>query len=203
MSLLARIQEKKKNLTNCPTTVTKLSGEKYLETLDTSGCFKETKLVERHAGYIVDLQPDFQVAQVLPYLTFGSQDVISNFDVLKSNGITHVLSLGVKPTIQFDRVAYKFFDFLDSPEESLLEILPQTNSLIESVKNVPLSKVFVHCNAGCSRAPSVVIGYLMWCFHYSYKDAYQLVGDKRYIRPNDGFVKQLKRYETQISKIRE
>ena len=54
-------------------------------------------------------------------------------------------------------------------------------------------KVLVHCNAGISRSASVVIGYLISHHDLSYEEAFQLVqASKPSIRPNEGFVKQLK-----------
>jgi protein-tyrosine phosphatase len=56
--------------------------------------------------------------------------------------------------------------------------------------------VLVHCAAGVSRSASFVIAYLMRVEKMKYVDAYQSVKTKRQIiRPNSGFVKQLREYE--------
>jgi protein-tyrosine phosphatase len=52
--------------------------------------------------------------------------------------------------------------------------------------------ILVHCAAGVSRSPSLVIAYLMIENRWSYDEAYDYVRKKRcFIYPNAGFVKQL------------
>jgi hypothetical protein len=54
----------------------------------------------------------------------------------------------------------------------------------------------VHCMAGVSRSASVVIGYLMWRDSLSFDQSLQAVKAVRpFIKPNQGFVKQLAEYE--------
>jgi len=194
MSFLHNLQEKKRSLTKTQTTVTTISGEKFIESRDLDGETHLTKIDEYHAGYIVDLKPDLQIVEVLPYLAFGSQDVAASLEILKNSSITHILSLGVRPAVHFEDFSYKFIDLLDTPEGELLSVLPTIVDLIEHVKERD-KKVFVHCNAGCSRAPSVVIGYLIYCKKIGYDEALKIIGSSRYIKPNDGFVKQLKSWQ--------
>lgn len=53
--------------------------------------------------------------------------------------------------------------------------------------------VIVHCAAGMSRSPSLVIAYLMIENRWCYEEAYNYVKNKRpIVEPNIGFVKQLK-----------
>lgn len=57
----------------------------------------------------------------------------------------------------------------------------------------------MHCNAGVSRAPTIVIAYLMKKFNMRLKEAYDLVKSVRSsIRPNEGFMKTLKEYEREL-----
>lgn len=90
---------------------------------------------------------------------------------------------------------------LDCPEFPLLEYMDSCHRYICSVQNAG-GVVLVHCNAGVSRAPSVVIAHLMALYGHSYEQALQLVLQKRtYIRPNAGFVQQLKIYEHRLTKL--
>ncbi|KAA6387125.1 MAG: hypothetical protein EZS28_017349 [Streblomastix strix] len=60
------------------------------------------------------------------------------------------------------------------------------------------SRVFVHCEKGISRSPSIIIGYLMEKFHLTFAEAYRITFHQREeIEPNPGFIKQLflKEYE--------
>jgi protein-tyrosine phosphatase len=53
-------------------------------------------------------------------------------------------------------------------------------------------KILVHCAAGISRSPSIIIAYLMIENKWDYEKAYEFVKLKRwFIKPNNGFVKQL------------
>ena len=57
-------------------------------------------------------------------------------------------------------------------------------------------KVFVHCAAGMSRSPTVVIAYIMWKNKIFLNDAIKIVKNKRrLISPNENFMNQLKIFE--------
>ncbi len=49
-------------------------------------------------------------------------------------------------------------------------------------------KVYVHCMAGISRSPTIVIAYLMKYEKMNLDDAYNFVKSRRWIGPNTGFV---------------
>lgn len=56
--------------------------------------------------------------------------------------------------------------------------------------------VLVHCMAGVSRSPSIIIAYLMKSKKLKFREAYDYVKCHRpVICPNEGFLKQLKNYE--------
>ena len=60
-------------------------------------------------------------------------------------------------------------------------------------------RVYVHCAAGVSRSASTVLAYMMASRNISLNDAYDLVSAKRpCIKPNDGFVAQLKLFEQDL-----
>ena len=62
-------------------------------------------------------------------------------------------------------------------------------------------KVFVHCAAGMSRSPTVVIAYIMWKKKLSLNEAINFVKEKRpLISPNDNFMNQLKIFQDLLIK---
>jgi hypothetical protein len=71
---------------------------------------------------------------------------------------------------------------------------PMINIAYEYIDNAVNNKegVIVHCMAGISRSPSIVIYYLMNKYNLSYKDAHSVVSSNRnIINPNMSFSKQL------------
>jgi protein-tyrosine phosphatase len=68
----------------------------------------------------------------------------------------------------------------------------QHKDIITEFINKCKGKLLIHCGEGISRSPSILIMYLM--NKYTYSEAYQFVSSKRYIKPNIGFVKQLRAF---------
>jgi hypothetical protein len=56
-------------------------------------------------------------------------------------------------------------------------------------------KIYVHCVAGKSRSPSIILAYLMKIEGMNLTDAYAFVKEKRNILPNLGFINELIKYE--------
>ncbi|MCL4148508.1 UNVERIFIED_CONTAM: hypothetical protein GTU68_013577, partial [Idotea baltica] len=88
---------------------------------------------------------------------------------------------------------------LDTPEFPLIEILDECCEFIQA-SVVAGGRVLVHCNAGVSRSASVVIAYLMRQYCMTFDEAFRFVKHRRsFIRPNEGFVQQLKLYEQKLN----
>lgn len=61
------------------------------------------------------------------------------------------------------------------------------------------SGILVHCSAGISRSPTIVISFVMIEKRMTFKQAYQFVKEKRsVVCPNVGFQGQLKKYEDEL-----
>ena len=197
MSLLANLQSCKSRLKHCTTVVTTPSGQKYEEVVSPDGNTVSSKVIDSDSpGFVVDTKPDLNVAEIQPGLSLGSQDVVYDSALMNSYRITHVLSLGIKPLTLDVSVVHKYVDLLDVPESGLLECFEECFRFIDSALNAG-GHVYVHCNAGVSRSPAVVIAYLMKTKTLSYEQAFLQVKQKRsVINPNSGFVQQLKQYES-------
>ncbi|XP_053554517.1 dual specificity protein phosphatase 19 [Bombina bombina] len=181
------------------TRVTTLSGKKIIETWkdnhvqvvddpdqsDGSGC-----------GYIQDLSLDLQVGVVKPWLLLGSQDVAQDMEVMKKYKVSHILNVayGVENSNQTEFV-YKKISILDLPETDITSYFPECFDFIEQA-NMQGGIVLVHCNAGVSRAPAIVIGFLMCKDELHFSEAFSIVKNARpVIHPNAGFMEQLHKYE--------
>ncbi|KRK00646.1 dual specificity protein phosphatase 19 [Drosophila yakuba] len=201
MILLYELQRRMANLRPTATVVTTPTGVRYIERRNTSDCVEgiaqcSQQLDPREYGFVVDTKPDSVPACILSdFLYLGSQDAVSAANIKKYK-LTHILSLGIPtPEVEWPMpVKCKFLPCLDLPETDLMDyVLPVSMEFIEEAHRSQ-GCVLVHCNAGVSRSPSVVIGYLMKRRDMCFEDAYNLVKSWRpCIQPNAGFIQQLKR----------
>lgn len=186
MSLLEQLKNSRSKLKPSETVVTYQNGEKFVETKSLI-----RKIDEKSPGYVVDTKPDSIPAQIIENLFLGSQDCCDN-GVLDLYDITNVLSVGVEAPIKYPNITYKFVEILDLPDTNLNQYLENCISFIQTILDKG-EKVLVHCNAGVSRSASVVIAYLILKRNFSFEKAYETVKMSRScIRPNDGFMSQLK-----------
>lgn len=187
MDLRDLIAKKKSSLKSCKTVITDSLGNKY-----EVECGKVKKL-EKGVPFVMDNKPDLRVANVIPGLYLGSQDPAVCSDILKKYNIGHILSIGVEISAKFDNIRYYTCDLLDLPES---DIIPSIKKCIDIIHASHKENIFVHCNAGVSRSPTIVIAYLMIIMGLSYVEAYDKVKKERScIKPNDGFVRQLQSIE--------
>ncbi|KAF2068405.1 hypothetical protein CYY_010269 [Polysphondylium violaceum] len=110
---------------------------------------------------------------------------------MKKLNISHIVSCAgnVKNAEQY--TILKAVDLEDIPEQDILPFIDQSFEFIKSVAEKG-GVVFVHCLAGVSRSPTVVLAYLMMTQKIPLKQLYYDVLEARnIIRPNDGFMRQL------------
>lgn len=190
MSFLEALQKMKYGLRSTETLVKTSAGDVFLEKRDESG----DPVVEKLGfgpGYIVDLRPDLQVVEVIQSLLMGSQDVALDEGLVRAHNITHILSVGIQVN-EIPGVKHTFVNALDLPEFNMNPVFSECTRIIDEERKSG-GIIFVHCNAGISRSSSVIIAYLMKSERLNYLEAYELLKRKRpCVKPNDGFVKQLK-----------
>ena len=124
-------------------------------------------------------------------LYLGNYDFALNKELLKKKNIECILVCGTELECKYhNEFLYLKIDLNDYVEDSLLPYIDKCIKFIDENKH---KKIFVHCNAGVSRSPSIIIAYLMKSFNYSFKEAYNFVKNKRnIINPNEKFIKELK-----------
>lgn len=82
----------------------------------------------------------------------------------------------------------------DSPDCQIKDLFEKAHEFIERAK-INNSGVLVHCRAGISRSPTIVISYLMKIYCMTFDYAFNLVKTKRsIINPNERFLDTLKAY---------
>ncbi|KAJ8004293.1 hypothetical protein DPEC_G00157630 [Dallia pectoralis] len=153
-------------------------------------------MLESSCGFIQDTSLDLQVGIIKPFLLISSQDAAQDMGTLMAFKVSHVLNVayGVKNSFP-DVFCYKTVTILDIPESDITSYLQECSQFIDQAK-AESGVVLVHCNAGVSRAASVVIGYLMHTEGLGFDDAFALVKKARpSICPNPGFTEQLRNYK--------
>lgn len=185
MDLSSQLKSRKKALKPTKTIITNVLGEKFEMTAENF----ERKVGDGFA-FVVDEKPDLQVAKVASGLFLSSQDPVFSQQLLQENDIKSVLSLGIPPAVKFEGVSYFFVEILDVPEFQIAGVI---DKCVEVMRHHRDENILVHCNAGVSRSPAVVIAYLMIEEDLSFDEALDRVKTVRpCVRPNDGFVKQLR-----------
>ncbi|CAL1276220.1 unnamed protein product [Larinioides sclopetarius] len=179
------------------TKVTAADGQQFIETLEDEGysVFKQSVI---STGYVVDNRADITVSLIMPGLILGSQDVAAELQILEDFNVTHILNIGYAIPNHFEsKFVYKNVEILDDPTTDIKIFFEGCFDFIDDGRQEGC--VLVHCNAGVSRAPTIVLAYLMNRCKMTLKDAYSLVKSVRScIRPNDGFMKVLEEYEKEL-----
>ncbi|XP_044229099.1 dual specificity protein phosphatase 19-like isoform X2 [Thunnus albacares] len=188
----------KKSLKKQCTYVTTVTGRRLLERRSDGGDGEERveELEEGSGcGFVEDKSLDLQIGVVRPFLLLASQDAAHDIDTLQRYKVSHVLNVAYGVTNLFpDQLVYKTLQILDLPETDITSYLGECSSFIDQAREQGV--VLVHCNAGVSRASSIVIGYLMLREGLPFDDAYGQVKLARpSIRPNPGFYQQLQSYK--------
>jgi predicted protein tyrosine phosphatase len=125
-------------------------------------------------------------------LFLGSLDAAKNKELLKSCGITHLVSIldsfSYMPV--FEDLSYYRIELPDSSNADILAHVPNAlNFISQALKQ---GRVLVHCAAGVSRSASMVIAYIMVKYSYTFDVAKSFVKNKRgCIWPNPGFQRQI------------
>ncbi|CAK6976752.1 dual specificity protein phosphatase 19-like [Scomber scombrus] len=189
----------KSNLKKQSTYVTTVMGRRMLERRSDEGDGEEQveELVEGSGcGFVEDERLDLQVGVIRPFLLLASQDAAHDIDTLQRYKVSHVLNVAYGVANLFpDQLVYKTLQILDLPETDITSYFGECRAFIDEAREKD-GVVLVHCNAGVSRASSVVIGYLMLKEGLPFDDAYGQVKLARpSTRPNPGFYRQLQNYK--------
>ncbi|GIX73777.1 dual specificity protein phosphatase 19 [Caerostris darwini] len=184
------------NLKKVSTTVTAVDGQQFVETLKEGNySISRSGLT---SGYVIDNTADITVSLIMTGLILGSQDVAAELKILEDFNVTHILNAAYRIPNHFEsKFVYKNVEVLDDPNSNIRIFFEGCFEFIDDGRQEGC--VLVHCNAGVSRAPTIVLAYLMKQCNMTLKEAFNLVKSVRpCIRPNDGFMRTLEEYEKEI-----
>ncbi|CAL1283233.1 unnamed protein product [Larinioides sclopetarius] len=186
-------------LRSVETRVTHCGGQQEYEKKVSTGVFQAThEPGGRRQWFAPDYRPDLQVAVILPGLLLGAQDVAQDLGRLRKLGVTHILNVatGVANCFPAD-FTYKRLNIRDHPDMDIRRHFDECFKFIDEGRRQ--GWVYVHCNAGISRAATICIGYLMSRQKMHLQEAINKVKDARpIISPNMGFMRQLRDYNNEI-----
>lgn len=201
-SLAEELALKRGTLRHTKTQVTTPDGQSKIEEMLQDGSHTVMSIPSTWPGFVIDTKPDLRYSFILNKVIIGSQDVAQDLDILTNNKVTHILNVATGITNLFEGwFIYKTKEAFDTPMYQIIDIFDECCEYIHSAV-ISGGCVLVHCNAGVSRSVSIVIAYLMKHYGMSFDEAFNFVKSKRsFIRPNVGFVEQLKTYEAKLGML--
>uniref|UniRef100_A0A8C2X6S9 Protein-tyrosine-phosphatase n=1 Tax=Cyclopterus lumpus TaxID=8103 RepID=A0A8C2X6S9_CYCLU len=143
-----------------------------------------------------DLTRTVMISQVGPGLFLSGLESALNLSVLSCRNITLIVNAsGLEDVVypQLDGLRVLHVPVQDQPHAPLRHYFDPVG---ERIHQNQTGRTLVHCSAGRSRSPTLVIAYLMRFEGLSLRRAHEVVLDQRpFIRPNAGFWRQLMDYE--------
>ncbi|XP_041659777.1 dual specificity protein phosphatase 18 [Cheilinus undulatus] len=137
------------------------------------------------------------VSQITPTLFLGGADAPLNASLMSQKGITLI----VNATITHVSPAYPGVECLRVPVSDLpsARLGDHFDRVAERIHGNHCGGTLVHCAAGMSRSPALVMAYLMRFRGVTLSQAHRWVKDSRpYVRLNAGFWEQLLQYERKL-----
>jgi len=146
--------------------------------------------------------------RVLPGLWLGSWMALNNdCEELRRRKVTHVVSVvSTERSCPLPSFIRNHLHVLAHDSEDaaagLSAHFPKICAFVDAARKEPRGIVYIHCGAGISRGPTVVASYLMWKLGVPAAGALDLIKRARpNIRPNLGFIKQLRQWEVDMLAI--
>ena len=140
-----------------------------------------------------------EIDQITETIYLGNVEaIIKEKEKLKKLGIKKILSVMPNFGTLFDSYEFKqkIIEVDDDYRANIIQYFKDCILFIEGN-----DKIFIHCAAGMSRAPTIVIAYLIWKKKISLDEAIRLVREKRpVISPNANFMNQLKIFQDLLIK---
>ena len=137
---------------------------------------------------------DRKIYQISSHLFMSGYESATNLEMLKEKQINHIINLTAHKTQNmFEKsFTYSNYNIEDNSEFDLKNVL--NDIIVDISKHVATGrKVLVHCKMGISRAPSIILAFMIRMQGKDYDNAYDelsLINPK--ISPNLGFLMLLK-----------
>lgn len=149
-------------------------------------------------GICKECHESLKLTKITDHLYLTNFENAQDYKTLTENGIKQILVVGKDMLHQTEELKTKYILIDDRCSENIMIHFEDAHDFIKQDVTV------VHCYAGISRSPSIVISFLMKEHGMSLEDALQLCKQKRSIvDPNEGFMEQLSKYEEMLQLAKE
>ena len=145
------------------------------------------------------LQPESWIPPtfILPFLYLGSAQSLHEESLTKL-GVTHILSLCNTPHYHTTSKSHKHILLRDASTQALRPYAEDVCAFVDAAQERG-GACLVHCSAGASRSPAMVLAYFMLRRRCALKDAHAHIKVLRpQVAPNSGFWLQLLDMEREI-----
>lgn len=142
---------------------------------------------------------------ILPNLWLGNLDLLHDFDFLKENNISHVITVLEQEYVTHSMAALGILQMTikmyDSEKEPIGGAFAETTQFIRAALEEG-GAVYVHCLMGMSRSPTIVAAYLIAEHGFTTEEALEFLTKIRpIVDPNAGFRRALKVWEESLEKL--
>ena len=143
---------------------------------------KIRQFIQPYINQYITYKPDID-------MIYDNKIFISDFYLLKSFGITHIVSAVVGLVPQFpDDFKYYMVEIGDTQDAPIDKKFRLTNNFIDNALNNKKNKVLIHCMYGISRSVTLTCAYLMSTLNISSTEALKMIMRARpKADPNEGF----------------
>jgi protein-tyrosine phosphatase len=134
------------------------------------------------------------LTEVQSNLYMGSIKDAFDLKLLREHNITHILNISKEvPNFFPDAFEYKWIQISDKLDVPISKFFEDSNLFI--LRGLEKGSVLVHCACGISRSATIMLAFLVRHRDFEPMEALKFLRKKRpIVKPNAGFIQQLKRY---------
>eukprot|EP01038_Epipyxis_sp_PR26KG_P014618 gene14618-19631_t len=198
---LSVMDELKQNDENYAEELMELQEKKLLATRNTKPYHQDITLNQKRIlglkvkfGFVPAQNKDYTI--VAPWLLLGRRDCAENLQLLMKLNVTHILNVTDNlPNYHQSLFVYQRIKVKDSNEEDIAVYFETAVEFIQRAERAQ-GRIFVHCTAGSSRAPTIILAYLIAIRGIPLVDAYNYLTVLRpLVAPNNHFKFLLAKHE--------
>lgn len=140
------------------------------------------------------------MTEILPHIFVGNTTDAQSLERLAENHITHVINCTPDlPCFWENKHEYLRINVLDLPSQNIRQHFDQAIEFIDKTLRSKDNNILVHCSAGISRSPTLVLAYMMKKHNLTLDEAFEKMRKLRQIvDPNMSFIIQLREWEKSL-----